>query len=449
MVFNRFNISILIQILLIAITNLAFIWTLQREYMLITSSTLGFIWIGQILYLFYYINRIHRDLQHFIEAFKNQDTSLVFNINRNNKYYKGLYNNFNEVIKNFRLVRIEKEIEHHFFKETVEHVGSGLLVYDDQGDIRLVNKAALKLLNLDRLNHIINLNVSYPGLSDTLKTIRADDQYFLKLPIGNELKHISVKVSEIKLGDDRIKLLALQDISREIDKSEVEAWQKLIRVLTHEIMNTVSPINLLSESLINIFEENGKKKPLAVIDDQSIENALLGLHTILKRSSGLAKFIETYRNLTKIPEPSFAAFKVSHILNPIRTLLFEDLRKADIELSISITPPDLTLIADEKLIEQVLINLIKNSMEALENVEKSSISLNAFKNKGSVCITVTDNGKGITSEILENIFVPFFTTKKNGSGIGLSISRQIMQMHNGTIKLKSELGKGTVSSLEF
>ena len=140
---------------------------------------------------------------------------------------------------------------------------------------------------------------------------------------------------------------------------------------------------------------------------------------------------------------------MSHILNPIRTLLLEDLQKADIELNISITPPDLTLTADEKLVEQVLINLIKNSMEALENVEKASISLNAFKNEGSVCITVADNGKGIPSEILENIFVPFFTTKKNGSGIGLSISRQIMQMHNGAIKLKSESGKGTVFSLEF
>lgn len=449
MVFNRFNISILIQILLIAVTSLAFIWTIQREYMLITSSTLGLIWIGQILYLFYYINRIHRDLQRFIEAFKNQDTSLFFNISRNNKYYKGLYNNFNEIIKNFRLVRIEKEIEHHFFKETVEHVGTGLLAYDDRGDIRLVNKAALNLLNLERLNNIINLDVSYPDLSDTLKTIRTNDQHFLKLSVGNELKHISVKVSEIKLGDDRIKLLAFQDISREIDKSEVEAWQKLIRVLTHEIMNTVSPINLLSGSLINIFEENGKKKPLAVIDDQSIENVLLGLHTILKRSSGLARFIETYRNLTRIPEPSFATFKVNHILNPIRTLFSEDLRKADIELRISITPPDLTLTADEKLVEQVLINLIKNSMEALEDVEKASISLNAFKDESSVCITVTDNGKGIPPEILENIFVPFFTTKKNGSGIGLSISRQIMQMHNGAIKLQSELGKGTVFSLEF
>jgi len=449
MVFNRFNISILIQILFIAITSLAFIWTIHREYMLITSSTLGLVWIGQILYLFYYINRIHRDLQRFIEAFKNQDTSLFFNISRNNKYYKGLYNNFNEIIKNFRLVRIEKEIEHHFFKATVEHVGSGLLAYDDQGDIRLINKAALNLLNLERFNNIINLDVSYPVLSDTLKTIRADDQHFLKLPVRNELKHISVKVSEIILGDERIKLLSLQDISREIDKSEVEAWQRLIRVLTHEIMNTVSPINLLSGSLINIFEENGKKKPLAVIDDRSIENALLGLHTILKRSSGLAKFIETYLDLTKIPEPNIAIFKVSHILNPIRTLLLEDLRKADIGLRISITPPDLTLVADERLVEQVLINLIKNSMDALENVEKASISLNAFKNEGSVCITVADNGKGIPSEILENIFVPFFTTKKNGSGIGLSISRQIMQMHNGTIKLKSESGKGTVFSLEF
>ena len=417
--------------------------------MLITSSAIGLLWIGQVLFLFYHINRSHRDLERFIEAFKNQDASLFFSISRKNRYLKGLYNNFNEIIRNFRLVRIEKEIEHHFFKETVEHVGSGLLAFDSNGDIRLINKSALNLLNLQWLNNISNLDAAFPGLSGTLTEFRDGDQNFLKLMVSDQLKHISVRVSEIKLRDNTIKLLSLQDISREIDKSEVEAWQKLIRVLTHEIMNTVSPINLLSGSLINIFEENGKKKPLSVIDDQSIENALLGLHTIMKRSTGLAKFVETYRNLTRISEPTITVFKLSQILNPIKTLFLEDLRKAGIEFSISITPPDLTMTADEKLVEQVLINLVKNSIEALENEREPEISISAFRNPYSVCIAVTDNGKGIPPEIMEDTFVPFFTTKKNGSGIGLSISRQIMQMHNGTLNMKSEAGKGSVFSLEF
>ena len=417
--------------------------------MLITSLTLSFIWVGQIVYLFYYLNRSHRDLQRLIEAFKNQDTSLFFDISRNNRYFKDLYKNFNEIIKNFRLVRIEKEIEHLFFQETVEHVGSGLIAFDHTGNIRLLNRATLNLLNLDWFSNINHLNSSYPDLSDTFISLKAGDQHFLKLVVRNQLKHLSVKVSEIRLKNESIKLLAIQDISREIDRSEVEAWQKLIRVFTHEIMNTVSPLNLLSESLIKIFEENGEKKPLAVIDDQSIENTLLGLHAILKRSTGLARFVETYRNLTKLPEPNITVFEVKHILYPIKNLLFEELRKAKIDLCISISPPDLTLVADEKLVEQALINLVKNSIEAMENVDNRSICMDAYKNEGSVNIAVTDNGKGIPAEMLDNIFVPFFTTKQDGSGIGLSISRQIMQIHNGTIRLKSTLGKGSVFILEF
>jgi len=449
MALNSYNTRIIVHVILIAATGFVFFWSVTRQDMLITAITLGLAWILQILYLLHYIHRFQRDIRSFIEAFRNQDTSLLFKISRKNKYLKSLYERFNEIIRDFRLVRIEKEIEHYFFQETIQHVGSGLLAFNPAGDILLLNKAFLDMLNLDKIDNLSDLDRSFPELSDRLKTFRAGNQYMLKLLIGSELKYISINSSGIKLKDETVVLVALQDISREIDKSEVEAWQKLIRVLTHEIMNTVSPINLLSESLISIFEDNGRRKPAQMIDDQNVENALLGLHAILKRSAGLAKFVETYRSLTRLDNPSIEVFQVQHLFSSIKTLLAEDIKKRKVDLSISVTPKELTLAADEKLVEQVLINLVRNSLEALEETSQPSLAIRAFKNDNSVSVSVSDNGKGIPSEILESIFIPFFTTKKDGSGIGLSLSRQIMQMHNGSVKVKSEQGKGSTFTLEF
>jgi len=449
MVLNRFNMGILTQIILISLTGFAFLWSTHQEYMLFTSSFLVLIWVLQILYLLHYLKRFSRDMQRFIEAFRNQDASLMFNISKSNNYFIRLYNHLNDILQNFRLIRLEKEVEYHFFKEVVNHVDSGLIAFDKKGEIRLINKVALKMLCLESFHNINELDQTNPELSNILLTLKAGNQQVIKSLYKTELKQISIRVSETKLMEDDIKLIALHDITREINKSEVEAWQKLLRILSHEIMNSVSPINLLSESLIDIFEEKGKRKPLTVIDDQSIDSALLGLHTILKRSTGLTNFIETYQNLAKLPALNLIIFELKHLINHIKTLLDEDMRRAGIEIFISIIPSDLTILADEKLIEQVLINLVKNAKEALDETYKPIISIEANLQYGSVIIRVSDNGKGMPAEILDNIFVPFFTTKKNGSGIGLSLSRQIMQMHKGTIRVQSEVGKGSVFTLSF
>jgi len=271
----------------------------------------------------------------------------------------------------------------------------------------------------------------------------------LKLTIDNNIVQLSIKAANFKIKNRNIKLISLQNIKTEIDQSEVDAWQKLIRVLTHEIMNSVSPIKLLSSSLIDMFEENNEIKTIDEITNTTIQDSVFGLKTIRKRSSGLSNFVENYKSLTQISKANFSDFKICELFKQINTLLKSELEQKSIQFDLNCQPQDLIIHADEKLIEQVLINLIKNASEALKNSTNPIIKIEAEFINEFVQIKVSDNGPGISSELQDNIFIPFYTTKEKGSGIGLSLSRQIMNLHGGNISVKSEPDNGTAFTLIF
>jgi nitrogen fixation/metabolism regulation signal transduction histidine kinase len=449
MKFSRFRLHIAFQIVLIALTTLAFFWTIDQEYMLITSSSLVILWILQLVYLFWYLQKVNRDLIKFITAIKYDDVSISFNKEKKvDKSFEQLYSELNQIIHDISEVRSEKEIEHQYFQNTIKHVGTGILAFDEFGKIEICNDAALNLLNRHNLKDITEVEKTKEGLADIFKEIKPGNAKLIKLNIDNEIVQLSVKAAKFKIKDRKVKLLSLQNIKSEIDQSEVVAWQKLIRVLTHEIMNSVSPIKLLSSSLIDMFEENEKIKTIEEINNKTIEDSVLGLKTIRKRSTGLSNFVETYKNVTQIPKANFSEFKVCHLFDHINTLLKNDLEQKSIEFKYNCNPNDIVVNADEKLIEQVLINLIKNASEALENCNKPTIDLDAELINDHILIKVSDNGKGISPEVLDNIFIPFFTTKEKGSGIGLSLSRQIMHLHGGNISVKSKV-ENTVFTLHF
>ncbi len=457
MVFSRFRLYIIVQVVFIAATTAAFFWTLNQEYMLITSSSLVILWILEIIYLIWYLQRIQRDLIKFITAIKYDDVSISFHKEKRvDKAFQSLYHELNNIIQDISEVRSEKESEHHYFQNTIKHIGIGIIAYDKAGKIEICNNAALNLLKLKFLTNISDVNNTQSGLADKFKAIKPGNTKLYKLSIDNEIIQLSVKAAKFKIQSREIKLLSLQNIKSEIDQSEVDAWQKLIRVLTHEIMNSVSPIKLLSGSLIEMFEENNQVKTIEQMDNSTIENSLLGLKTIRKRSEGLSNFVETYKNLTQIPKPKMADFAISDIFEHLETLFKNDFQKKEIHFTFSCNPQNLILHADEKLIEQVLINLIKNSSEALIGTKNSYLQIAAELDHEKPVIRVTDNGKGITHEEIDNIFIPFFTTKENlpdgkagGSGIGLSLSRQIMHLHGGNISVKSEPNIETIFTLTF
>lgn len=450
MVFSKFRLNIILQVVLIAATTAAFFWTLDQEYMLITSSSLVILWILEIIYLIWYVQRIQRDLIKFITAIKYDDVSISFHKEKKiDKAFQSLYHELNTIIQDISEVRSEKETEHQYFQNTIKHIAIGILAFDETGKIEVCNESALKLLGKHSLKNISDLESVQVGLSKQFTKLKPGNTKLFKLNIDNEIIQLSVKTANFKIKSREIKLLSLQNIKSEIDQSEVDAWQKLIRVLTHEIMNSVSPIKLLSGSLIEMYEENNQVKTIEQIDHSTIENSLLGLKTIRKRSEGLSNFVETYKNLTQIPKPNMTEFAVSDMFEHLKTLFNNDFQEKAIDFSFSCNPQDLILHADEKLIEQVLINLMKNSSEALLNTKNSYLKITAELHDEKPVIKVADNGKGITHEEIDSIFIPFFTTKEKGSGIGLSLSRQIMHLHGGNIMVRSTPEVETIFTLTF
>lgn len=438
---SLFNIRITIHAVLLAITSAVFVWTLSRDYLVVTRFSLGVLWVVQIVLLIYYVNKTNRDLLLFLQSFEFQDDTLTFNKNKRLPFNK-LYNEFNRIIENFRKVKLEKEMEQQYFQYSIKHVATGLISFDQSGAVELFNQAAKDLLKLEYLRNIKSLDRVKPGLSQQLKDLRPGRQDMIKMVRDEEMLFLSLRAAEFKMQEKTIRLISLQDIKNELDEKEMDSWQKLIRVLTHEIINSVSPITLLSSTLLNMFEKDGRPKRLEELEEDQIINALSGLQAINKRSNGLSKFVESYKNLTKIPEPEFAEIGVKELFAQIILLMKKGFSSSSVKLSTMVIPDDLTIVADEKMIEQVLINLIKNAMEAEAGDGELKILLAARAEKGTVKIEVSDNGPGISMEVIDNIFVPFYTTKKDGSGIGLSLSRQIIRKHGGNLEVISKEGEG-------
>ncbi|GJM29278.1 MAG: histidine kinase [Cyclobacteriaceae bacterium] len=348
-------------------------------------------------------------------------------------------------------VRNEKDAQSQYLKTIVQHLGIGLMTFDRSGDIQIINTTAKKLLKVKHLKNISGLSRFSEPLVKSFQTLKTGGQDLVKIQHEGYTYQLSIYAIELTLKGEPFKLITLQNIQSELEEKEMEAWQNLIRVLTHEIMNSVTPISSLAATvdgdLKNNIEENLDRYEIEKEDLADIHRAI---QTIQRRSEGLIRFVSDFRNLTRIPTPRLKEVRVQEIFQRVLTLLKHDLDQNNINVGTSIRPSDLTIKVDPELIEQVMINIVKNAIQALEERLEKHIQLSANSdNKDNVTIRIKDNGAGIDEEALGKIFIPFFTTKKNGSGIGLSLSKQIMRQHKGAIKVVSNLDQGTEFSLRF
>lgn len=447
--YDRFSVAVILQALGIALIPILFTWTIVREYTLVTSISLIVIWLFMVFYLIYYVRRTNKELAGFLQSLKHKDFTQKYIEEKGEKTFKELYEAFNQIRKAISQAKIEKESEHHYFLNTIQHVGIGLISFSEEGKIEIYNEAASIIFNKKNVRKIQDLKSIKEDLPDFLINLKHNQTDLVKLKVKDISVQLLVKTVEFKIEGRKIKLLSLQNIRTEIEHGEVDAWQRLIMVLSHEIINSLSPINLLSSTLVEYFEQNGKPIPASAIGDMTVKNSISGLKAIEKRSKGLKKFIESYASLSKVPKPNFSRFSISLLFENIYSLLKNELEHKNIDINFKVRPENLKLTADEKLIEQVLINLVQNSVKALEKTSVPKIILSAVYQDNKYKIEVADNGDGIEEEILENIFVPFFSTRENGTGIGLSLSRQIMTLHNGVIAVRSQPGVATVFTLIF
>lgn len=355
----------------------------------------------------------------------------------------------NEALNKVKQARKEKDSEYQFFKNIVQHVGIGILTFKKDGAIQIINNAAKRLLRVDRVEHINELREASDALVDAFLKLKTGGRELVRLKAGDETVQLSVFAIELTLRGEEVKLISMNNIQSELEEKEMEAWQNLVRVLTHEIMNSVTPIS----SLAGIVEEElGKKlnSDEVVLKKDEAEDMHLSVQTISKRSEGLIKFVKEFRSLTHIPKPKLMQVAVKPLLEELALLHRKELADNGIGISVSTDPETMVVMADKMLVEQVLINLIKNAIQAFGEKTDRQIVMAAYQNEtGNVLISVKDNGTGIEPEALEKIFIPFFSTKKTGSGIGLSLSRQIMRQHEGNISVKSVLGEGTEFILRF
>lgn len=444
MVYNRFFISIIFRIIFTFITGFGFLQLINEHNLLYVKLFLLLLTIFQIILLLQYINKINRKLSLFFDSVKTEDYNVVFTDDKSSGEFYELNIQLDKLSKHFKNVVLKREEQDEYFKAVIEHVGIGIFAFDSKGGIRFVNSEALKLFGLTRLKNIFSLDYIHPNLSDFFKQLLPGQQQLLELNRATETLQLAARVTKYKIAGEDLNLISLQNIKPELDLKETETWQKMIRILTHEIMNSVSPITSLANSLSDLIKKD--KTPNTKMKDKLDK----GLSTIKNRGEGMMDFVRKYRNLAILPLPQITEISVKELMNELCILFEESFEQAEIKFKCTIKPANLILKADREQIEQVLINLIKNSIWAVKGSEEKKISIKAFMTMNSrIQIEVKDSGIGFDDELLDKIFIPFFTTRDEGSGIGLSLARQIMVMLGGSISAHSNTGEGALFVLSF
>jgi two-component system nitrogen regulation sensor histidine kinase NtrY len=452
MVYNRLRFQVGIRILLMLITAGFLVWWIPRTSARFIPVFIAGLLAVQIVLLFHVMEGPQRDMIRFFQTIEYSDFSETFSALSKDKSLKPLRVAFERVIQAFQKARAEKEAHFRYLQTVVQHVGIGILVFKPDGQIDLVNRSAKKILGMTQLRRIDQLSRLDANLPSTLKGLESGERTQIQVedPISEEAITLSLHATRFILQNVPFTLVSIHNIQSELEEKELEAWQNLIRVLTHEIMNSVTPIASLASTANHLLGKVMDRIEECPNWKESLGDAEQAVQTIESRSQGLLKFVESYRRLTRLPKPEFQIVSVRNLFDRVSTLMSPKFREKGIRFSLAVEPETLEITADPNLMEQVLINLLQNALDWAGKNPDGEIVLNAVMgNAGRPAIQVKDNGPGIEKEVLEKIFIPFFTTKPNGSGIGLSLSRQIMRMHGGSISVQSSLDGETVFTLKF
>jgi two-component system nitrogen regulation sensor histidine kinase NtrY len=450
MVFKQFRFNIILRVLVLTATCLALFITLNSTFTFTPILVAGLI-IYQVWSLIRYVDRTNRELASFLESIRYSEFTRSFHISDTGSSFDELNAAFNDVMKDFQQVRSEREEHFHYLQNIVQNIDISILAYQRDGTVEMVNPAAKKLFQVSTLRNINKLRELSQELANTLLSIKPGENKLVKVQDEEDILQLAIYATEFKVKDKVILLSTVKNIQNVLEEQETAAWQKLIRVLTHEIMNSIAPISSLSstvKSMVNPYASG--EKEVHEIDMETVSEIQGALQTINKRSTGLMNFVETYRSLTKVPDPNFEVVAMKDLIHNVHTLMKKEVQQKNITLSSTLEPETIELHIDEQMIEQVLINLVKNSVQALDGCRDGRIQIRGFYNKrGRPSIQVIDNGQGILGDVIDKIFIPFFTTKRSGSGIGLSLSRQILRLHGGTITAKSTPNEETIFTMTF
>jgi two-component system, NtrC family, nitrogen regulation sensor histidine kinase NtrY len=391
--------------------------------------------------------KVYKELNLFVESIQYRDFSRQFYTKQSSPDIQILRKGFNDINTIFKTISREKETQYQYLQKILELVDTGILSYEaDSGEVVWMNESLKKMLLLPYLKNVSSFSRRDESLYKLMISLRPGESRIGTVRTTKTSYKVLLSATSFQTEGKKFNLIAFQNINEALDETESKAWQKLLSVLTHEIMNSIAPISSLADTIKNRLKSIDKiEYPVGSLDDLE-----LGIDTIKRRSEGLLKFAETYRNLNKISRPDLKKFYARDLFENLYNLMQPTLKQKNIELEIILKDPNLMLDADINLIEQVVINLLVNAIEAVKDASKPRISLSADRTENDkIIVKVADNGTGMSKEILDKIFVPFFSTKKTGSGIGLTICKQIMMLHHGNLQAQSREGEGSTFLLQF
>ncbi|GGF16265.1 sensor histidine kinase [Echinicola rosea] len=443
-----YKIGLLGRVALLTLTLFVLSYAILNSTGVFITSLFIILVIAQLIFLVNYAESSFKKVRQFLDNIKQNNYSTVYPVKFDGTETDDLHIEFNAILAKLKEDQAEKEANYQYFRSVFQHLSIGLITFEEDGRIQILNTAAKRMLNIDQLGNIQEIDKVNKELHNAIQTLRTGGSELIKIAHQDGIMQLSVYVIELVLRGVKFKLVSLQNIQSELEEKEMEAWQNLVRVLTHEIMNSIAPISSLASTIKSDIQSQVEKDQAVPVAE--IEDYLMGISTIEKRSEGLIDFVSDFRSLAHIPVPKFSAISLQELFDQLAVLFQHQIEQHGIGCEKRIEPKDLLLFADSSLIEQVLINIIQNAIHAVEEADSKKISLHAFIDEaGKIIIEISDSGKGIEEDALNKIFIPFFTTKKKGSGIGLSLSKQIMRRHKGNIQVKSTVGKGTTFKLIF
>lgn len=443
---KRFTTLISLRVVLLILSIFLLSWLWIHYQLVFTLILLAVVIIAQVVELIHFLQRTNRELQKFLDALRYGDYAISFPSKKMGGSFKELDESFTQVIETIKTSRAEKQSQTELLKLALENIRLGIIIVDYQGNILLINPAAREMLNIPQFHSWSMLEKKKPDFARQLGDFNFDGRRLIQL----EGREYYLDLDHISLLGATYRLISFSDLKNEIEQKETDAWHKLIRILSHEVMNSVTPVTSLSETIKNMLtDENGNALPPEKLSSEKIDDIILALSTIIRRSQGMLGFVDEYRKLTKLPAPHMEVFSVEELLRESCHLMQMQARENNVVIEVSPINSRLALKADRKMVEQVIINLIGNSIHALEGQTGGKIILSADLTENELLINVRDNGPGIPEEILPSIFIPFFSTRKNGTGIGLTLSKNIMQLHKGNISASSLEGEGTSFQLSF
>lgn len=443
MLTQRFTWLVFFRVVLLTVAISAFAWIAGDARLFFTQIILVIAIVGLMFELIRFVSTSNREVARFLFAIRHGDLSVAFRNRPLGSSFAELQQQMTELADAYKYVRIEKEAQYQLLQTLVERVSVGIIfLVEDQ--VALINGTAQQLLQVGKSHDWKFIRQRNPQFSSELSGLGDQGRKLIEIPTAGGSRMISVDVTSSLILGKTSQQITLQDINAEIEQKELEAWHKLIRILTHEIMNSITPIASLTETMQGMLTNgDGTRKPLARLNDDTISDLLFSLNTIHVRSEGLLNFVENYRKLTRVPKPQPAPVNLEHFMASVQRLLEETAQRSQVALTMSGNHSEPSPAFDESLMQQVLINLISNAIHATEGMPERSISARAFVRDAQVIFEVQDNGKGIPQHLQREIFVPFYSTRPDGSGIGLSLSKQIVASHRGNITVQSAPGEGT------